>query len=78
MIEPGILVRVDYTTDTGHPTWYRATVVRPSTQRTSDWEVRVVEVGPHCTVAVGALLSPITGHGIELVPDPSWTTTEAS
>ena len=68
----GDVVRVDYVTDDNppRPTWYRAEVIRPSTQRGGDWEVRVIEVGPDCGVDVGARLSPILGHGIELVPDP--------
>jgi hypothetical protein len=67
----GDVVRVDYETDDSppRPTWYRAEVIRPSTQRAGDWEVRVIEVGPNCGVSVGVHLSPILGHGIELVFD---------
>ncbi len=66
---PGDRVRVDYETGDGKPTWYRAEVIGPSTQRDGDYLVRVIETGPHSKVSAGVILSPILGNGIELVPD---------
>lgn len=67
---PGDRVRVDYETDDGQPTWYRAEVLGPSNQRGGDYFVRVIELGPHCAVSVGDRLSPILGDKIELVREP--------
>ncbi len=69
---PGDRVRVDFTTDDDPPAaaWYRAVVIGPSTQRSGDFFVRVVEASPNSGVDLGARLSPILHGGIDLTPDP--------
>jgi hypothetical protein len=68
---PGETVRADYPTDDvpPRPTWYRAVVLGPSTQRAGDYNVRVIEADPNSGVRVGDELSPITGvDGWDLTP----------
>ncbi len=66
---PGDKVRVVYLTDSGHTAWYHAEVVGPSTQRDGDYEVTVTAAGPHSRAVAGSRLSPILGHGVDMVPD---------
>lgn len=73
MFKPGDTVKVIF--DEEGPVWYRAEVIGPSTQRTGDYEVRVIEAGPRSTVTAGVRLSPILGHGVEMLIDDGSTRT---